>query len=150
MILLQNVPDGYEYCFAGSGKCPKAASCLRSIAAQLLSESEEPQPRSVRVVNPLYVERLADFSACECYRSSEPLRYARGMTRLFDEVPAKLLATVRRRVMGCFSCERYYYHSRKGERPITPTEQQRIAAVFKDAGIAAKPKFDGYEQGLDW
>lgn len=52
MILLQDVPDGYEYCFAGNGKCPKAYSCLRAIAAQLLSESEASQPQSVRAVNP--------------------------------------------------------------------------------------------------
>lgn len=27
MILLQNVPYGYEYCFAGKDKCPQAATC---------------------------------------------------------------------------------------------------------------------------
>ena len=91
MILLQDVPDGYEYCFAGNGKCPKASSCLRAIAAQLLSESEAPQPQSVRAVNPFYVSSLSGSSTCARYRSSEQLHYARGMTRLFDEVPAKLL-----------------------------------------------------------
>lgn len=65
MIELKNVPVGYDYCFAGIGRCPKASTCLRAIAAQLLSESEEPQPKSVNVVNPLYVERLPDLSACE-------------------------------------------------------------------------------------
>ena len=109
MILLQDVPDGYEYCFAGNGKCPKASSCLRAIAAQLLSESEGPQPQSVRAVNPFYV----------------------GM-------------------MGCFSCERYYYHCRKGERPISPEEQQRIARVFNAVGIGTKPKFDHYEYAVAW
>ena len=87
MILLQDVPDGYEYCFAGNGKCPKASSCLRAIAAQLLSESEGPQPQSVRAVNPFYVGSLSGSSTCARYRSSEQLHYARGMTRLFDEVP---------------------------------------------------------------
>ena len=58
MILLQDVPDGYEYCFAGNGKCPKASSCLRAIAAQLLSESEAPQPQSVRAVNPQQLVRV--------------------------------------------------------------------------------------------
>ena len=125
MILLQDVPDGYEYCFAGNGKCPKASSCLRAIAAQLLS-------------------------TCARYRSSEQLHYARGMTRLFDEVPTKLLFTVRHRVMGCFSCERYYYHCRKGERPISPEEQQRIARVFNAVGIGTKPKFDHYEYAVAW
>ena len=70
MILLQDVPDGYEYCFAGNGKCPKASSCLRAIAAQLLSESEGPQPQSVRAVNPFYVGSLSGSSTCARYRSS--------------------------------------------------------------------------------
>ena len=151
MILLQDVPDGYEYCFAGNGKCPKASSCLRAIAAQLLSESEGPQPQSVRAVNPFLCRQLvrgpplvpvtAPASSCH---------YARGMTHLFDEVPTKLLFTVRHRVMGCFSCERYYYHCRKGERPISPEEQQRIARVFKAVGISTKPKFDRYEYAVAW
>lgn len=150
MILLQNVPQGYEYCFAGAGKCSKASTCLRAIAARLLSESEEPQSQTVHAVNPLYVGRLSDFSACACYRSNELLHYARGMTRLFDEVPLKRASEIRLRVMGCFSCERYYYHSRKGERLITPEEQQRIAHVFKAAGLDITPRFDGYEYGLAW
>ena len=35
----------------------------------------------------------------------------------------------------------YYYHCRKGERPISPEEQQRIARVFNAVGIGTKPKF---------
>jgi len=150
MIFLQNVPQGYEYCFVGADKCPKASTCLRAIAARLLSESEEPQPQSVRAVNPFYVSRLSDFSACSCYRSNELLRYARGMTRLLDEVPLKQASEIRLRVMRCFSCERYYYHSRKGGRLITPEEQQRIAGVFKAAGLDITPQFDSYEYGLAW
>lgn len=150
MISLQDVPVGYEYCFAGEGKCPKASSCLRAMAARLLSQSKKAQPKSVCVVNPCYVDRLSDLSACDCYRSSEPLHYARGMMHLFDEVPAKQLTVVRRRVIGCFSCERYFYHCRKGDRLISPEVQQRIAGIFKDAGIKAKPKFDSYEYSLAW
>ena len=109
-----------------------------------------PQPQSVRAVNPFYVGSLSGSSTCARYRSSEQLHYARGMTRLFDEVPTKLLFTVRHRVMGCFSCERYYYHCRKGERPISPEEQQRIARVFNAVGIGTKPKFDHYEYAVAW
>ena len=150
MIRFEDVPYGYEYCFAGANNCPKAATCLRAIAAKLLSEAEQPQPATLHAVNPFYVERLSDFSACACYRSNELLRYARGMTTLLDEVPLKQAATIRLRVMECFSCERYYYHSRKGERLITPEEQERIAGVFKDAGLNITPRFDGYEYGLAW
>ena len=76
MILLQDVPDGYEYCFAGNGKCPKASSCLRAIAAQLLSESEGPQPQSVRAVNPFYVGSPLPLqrAAALCPRYDTPFR----------------------------------------------------------------------------
>lgn len=150
MILLQDVPHGYEYCFAGQEKCPKATTCLRAIAAKLLSESEDGQPQSIHAVNPCYVGRLSDMSSCARYRSNELLHYAKGMSRLFDEIPLKQVSIVRLRVMECFSCERYYYHCRKGERLITPEEQQRIVRVFKAAGIEAKPKFDSYEYRLAW
>ncbi len=150
MLFLQNVPTGYEYCFAGNNKCPKAATCLRAIAAQLLFDSEEEQPQTLYAVNPYYVDRLSDLSSCPRYRSNKPLHYARGMSHLFDEIPLKQVSTVRLRVMGCFSCERYYYHCRKGERLITPEEQQRIVRVFKASGIETQPKFDSYEYGLAW
>ena len=57
---------------------------------------------------------------------------------------------MRARVVGCFSCERYFYLSRSGKRLITPEEQRRIAAVFRDMGLAVAPRFDGYEQALVW
>lgn len=128
----------------------RATTCLRAIAAKLLSENEELQPSTLHAVNPFYVERLSDASACTCYRSNELLRYARGMTSLLDEVPLGQASTIRLRVMECFSCERYYYHSRKGERLITPEEQELIADVFKAAGLNITPRFDGYEYGLAW
>ncbi len=87
MILLQNVPQGYEDCFAGAGKYPKASTFLCAIAVRLLSESEEPRLQMVHAVNPFYVGRLFNFSVCACYRSNELLQYARGMTRLLMKCP---------------------------------------------------------------
>lgn len=135
MILLQDVPNGYDYCFAGKDKCPKAATCLRAIAAQLLSESEDEQPETVRAVNPFYVERLPDYSSCGRYRSSEPLRYAKGMSRLFDEIPLKQVSIVRLRVMGCFSCER-----------LLSLPQGRTADYPRRAATDSR----GVQQGRDW
>ena len=69
MILKQDIPHGYAYCFAGKDCCPKANSCLRAIAAKLLTESEEPQPQTVNTVNAIYVEQLSDLSACSRFCS---------------------------------------------------------------------------------
>ena len=78
MILQQEIPYGYAHCFAGKDNCPKADSCLRAIAAKLLTESKEPQPETVNTVNAMYREQLTDQASCPLYRSSEPLRYAKG------------------------------------------------------------------------
>ena len=150
MISLQNIPQGYAYCFAGKDSCPKASSCLRAIAAKLLAESKDLQPKTLNVVHSLYIEQLSDQASCSLYRSSEPLRYAKGMTHLFDELPLKQASSIRNKVIGCFSCERYFYHSRKGNRPISPEEQQKIARVFQAAGIGIAPKFDSYEYAIAW
>ncbi|MEG1563282.1 MAG: DUF6078 family protein [Bacteroides sp.] len=151
MILQQDIPHDYVYCFAGKGKCQKADSCLRAIAARLLAESKDPQPQTVNQVNVLFLEQLpADYSPCPLYRSCEPARYAKGMTRLFDELPLKLAATVRKRVIRCFSCERYFYHSRKGDRLIPLDEQRKIANVFRSTGLGITPVYDGYEYVTEW
>lgn len=150
MIFQQDIPHGYAYCFAGKDTCPKAATCLRAIAARLLTESQEQQPQTINTVNAIYLEQLAAPASCPLYRSSEPLRYARGMTRLFDELPVKQASTIRFRVMACFSCERYFYHSRKGDRLISPEEQRKIANVFRAAGLGFTPQFDNYEYVIVW
>lgn len=151
MIQQQDIPSGYAHCLASKENCPQADSCLRAIATRLLTESKEPQPPTINMVNALYLEQLSpDRTSCPLYRSCEPVRYAKGMTHLFHELPMKQAVTVRDRVICCFSCERYFYHSRKGDRLIPPEEQRKIVNVFQSTGIGITPKFDGYEYVIEW
>lgn len=150
MIFQQDIPRNYACCFAGKDTCPKANSCLRAIAARLLTESKEAQPPTVNTVNAFYLEQSADRDACPLYRSSKPVRYAKGMTSLFDELPVKQAAAIRSRVIGCFSCERYFYHSRRGDRLISPEEQRKITNVFRATGLGITPKFDSYQDVIVW
>lgn len=150
MIFLQDVPRSYAYCFASKDTCPKATTCLRAIATTLLAESKEKQPQTLSTVNEWFIKQLPDLNDCPLYRSSEPLRHARGMTRLFDEVPMKKMSTVRPRVVACFSSERYFYFARNGSRLITVEEQRKVARVFRSAGLDFAPQFDSYEYAIEW
>lgn len=150
VILQKDIPQGYAHCFAGKDRCPKADSCLRAIAAKLLEESKDTQPQTIQIVNPAYVNQLTDRASCPLYRSNEPLRYAKGMTKLFDELPMKQAHIIRNRVMNSFSCESYFYSSRNGNRLISPEEQQKIDKVFKATGLDITPKFDEYEYAVKW
>lgn len=144
-----NMPKDYIYCPAADGACPRAQHCLRAIAYRQLTATEaSDKPGTIRIVHPACVARAAD--GCEYYRDSTPVRFARGMTKLFDEIPHRLEADIRRRIMACFSCRSYYFQSRKGERLITPKEQQDIANVFRRAGMKAEPEFDDYVEETYW
>lgn len=144
-----NIPKDYIYCPAADGACPRIPHCLRAIAYRQLTATEAPTKSGpIRIVHPACVASAAD--GCEYYRDSTPVRFARGMTKLFDEIPHRLEADIRRRIMACFSCRSYYFQSRKGERLITPKEQQDIANVFRRAGLKAEPEFDNYVEETYW
>ena len=115
-----------------------------------MNEEDLAQPREIlSCITPTYVNRVATGQSCVHFRSDALLRYARGMKTLFDDVPKGKYASVRSRVMNCFSCERIFYYAQKGEQLISPKEQERIANVFKNVGLPV-PLFDQYELYPDW
>lgn len=129
---------------------PPSSHLLRAIAAQTLAESEEEGKHILYCVNPVYVQRLSPTDSCRYYRNNKPVRYAKGITQLFEDLPLKQSRIVRLRVMQCFSCESYFYQSRKGKRLISPQEQEAIRNVFRSAGVVGEPKFDEFRYDLAW
>lgn len=150
MIKLQDIPQAYGYCFETPDSCPKASTCLRAQAAQLLIKSKQAETLFVTCVHPCLVSAHAADGTCELYRPDTVQRYAKGMTRLFDTLPLKAAKSVKQQVIHSFSCERIYYQCRSGERLISPKEQERIARIFRAAGIQEAPQFDGYVETLEW
>ncbi|WP_300814583.1 DUF6078 family protein [uncultured Bacteroides sp.] len=144
-----NMPKDYIYCPATDGTCPRAPHCLRAIAYRQLPATEaSAKPGPIRIVHPACIVQAQD--GCGYYRDSTPVRFARGMTTLFEDLPLKQARIVRRKVMACFSCESYFYQSRKGERLISPDEQKAIERAFRSAGVETAPQYDGYEEGFNW
>ena len=134
---VQDIPHNYLYCFATDEACPRAPHCLHATAARLRSQSERTDPPSLQSVSPVYIRKSA--ARCRFFRDDTPVRFARGMTNMFEDLPLKQARIVRRQVMACFSCESYFYQSRKGERLITPDEQKAIEEVFHSAGVESLP-----------
>lgn len=150
MIQLKDIPENYEYCFESTDNCPKADTCLRALAAQAVLQSGKAKTPFVTCVHPCYTRRHAADGTCTHYRTSTPQRRAKGMTKLFEELPLKIAATVKERVIDSFSSRTVFYQCRNGERLITPEEQARIARIFRAAGIQYAPQFDEYEDTVVW
>ena len=148
MTTLQDIPKNYVYCFASDEACPQAGTCLHALAARVLTESGKNEPLLIQCINPNYAKQPAD--KCTFYRDSAPVRFARGMAHLFDELPLKQARAVRPRVMNCFSWRSIFFQARGGERLITPEEQEAIARVFRATGLGIEPKYDEYVSAIRW
>ncbi|MCD8193771.1 MAG: DUF6078 family protein, partial [Tannerellaceae bacterium] len=45
---------------------------------------------------------------------------------------------------------RTYFRVRKGERLLSPEEQQKVLYILKSYGVAPLPEFDAYIEAYDW
>ncbi len=143
-----NIPGNYTVCIA-SGSCPLAGQCLRALAYKQLAQSSK-QSVSINIVNPNNDEIRYATEQCKQFRSSQPKRYAKGMTHLYDHITQHHIKTVRLQVEYCFSSRRVYYYSRSGDMLISPRIQKAIADIFRKNGIEEPPQFDDYIMEYDW
>lgn len=149
MLRLQDIPKDYGYCLQTSDSCPQAATCLRAKAAQLLLQNRKAKTYYITCVHPCILANAKD-NECPLYRNDKPKMFARGMTKLFDNLPLKLSQPIKQKVKNCFSSERTYYKCRSGELLTSPEIQAEITRIFKSAGIEETSQFDSYEECPDW
>ena len=116
-------PSGYLNCL--SDDCPLAEKCLRRISAEYSKENDE----FFRVVN----HRLIDKTNCKHYVENKKVDMAYGMTKSFENVKAKDIAQIRKRLQNYFGYAEYF-RRRNASKPITPSEQVFIRKVFAEFG----------------
>ena len=137
----EKVPNNYTLCI--KGECPKATTCLRYAATRMMEAD-------VQRWNILSTAYLAQFgSNCPHYRSGEKVRYARGFSRMMSALTVKRAHVVKDSIVATFGMN-MYYRMRRGERLITPTEQEAIYQMLEQQGVTARPEFDAYVEDYFW
>ena len=136
------VPHNFMCCLCAA--CPKAGGCLRHLAATECAPDRE----FFFCLNPNFPG--AGSTDCSAFRPAEKLRFARGMTRMFDEIPLRKAMELKSRVVEYFGASRFYNYLVKGRYPVSPEDQEGVARLFAKAGIADPPVFDAYEDTYDW
>ena len=134
------VPHNFVHCFRED--CPLAGSCLRQQALRFLPEEE----RTVRAVAPHVATAKDD---CSEYLSDTPVRYAYGMSRLFDNIPYGKAKNVKADVVYLIG-KTQFYRMRKKEIGISPKHQRLIRKTFKAYGVTEEPVFDSYKEHFQW
>ena len=137
----ETVPTNYTLCIKRD--CPKATTCLRHKATQMMSA----EVKTWSILSPAYLAQME--GECPMYRSAEKVRYARGFVRMMSAMTVHQAHVVKDRIIATFGMA-MYYRMRKGTRLITPTEQETIYNLLEQQGITERPAFDAYTEDYLW
>lgn len=136
----KDIPKNYHVCM--NDDCIMAGTCLHQKALLPLMEKEE----ILSVINPKICSKDA---SCKKFRDCKPVLYARGFTnfqkRMYPEQYKHFMAL-------CIShwSRNVYFEYRRGERYLSPSEQQFIINTLKEAGLNENMEFDNYEKRINW
>ena len=141
-IFREKAAAGYTVCYAE--QCPMKDHCLRWLVGRLMPDTMMFYP----CVNQRYQNVATE--QCPLFRSSEPVRFARGMMHIFNsDMPRRVETSVRRHIIA-LHCRTYYYEYRNGTRLIPPSLQKEVRRLFREAGWNEAVEFDSYVEDYDW
>lgn len=138
---LYEIPYGYHLCL--KRECPKASTCLRQLAEQKISDDVE----YWFIISPKF--QAASKGDCPHFRANQKIIYAKGFVGMLDNMPNKQMKRVISYLIREFG-QRTYYRVRKGERLLTPSEQQEILTILKKCGVEEPPRYDAYVEDYAW
>ena len=137
----EKVPNNYTLCIKGD--CPKSATCLRHVAVAMMPA----EVQKWSIISPAYLAQIE--GECPLYRSAEKVQYARGFVRMMSAFTVKQAHALKDSIIATFGMA-MYYRMRRGERLITPTEQEAIYQMLEQQGITTRPEFDAYIEDYLW
>lgn len=137
-----DIPDAFRRCVATN--CRAAGHCLRYQAYEASNETDA----AFWCINPK-AALPEEGEACPHYCSADKVRMARGFRKALLSVPHGNMQNIRFDISQHF-CERNYYHMRRGDRPMSPTEQKIIADVLEKYGAKTPVEFDEYYDEFLW
>lgn len=142
--MLKNSPSTppLDYATCIHADCPRAHECLRRIAYTALEKTAD----HLVLVNPT---RADQTSACSFYRCSKPVRFARGFINAKERMFPQQYKLFSEFLINKFS-RSLFFAWRRGDRNLTPKEQQIVQEALTHAGIAEPMEFDHYEFAHNW
>ena len=133
--------SSYLVCFIN--ECPLRSHCLRYEVGRYASTL----PMAQTSVNPLHPKMgTAD---CPMFREHRRVLMKRGLTHFYYDMPRRTERAIRSYLIAAFG-RKIYFEMRKGERLITPEQQQVIADVCRQYGWQGDLVYDGEQEGYEW
>ncbi|MBQ8713453.1 MAG: hypothetical protein IJ551_11645 [Prevotella sp.] len=130
------VPNYYVICT--NGGCPLRQDCLRFMAGSCAPENME----AARCVMP----HVQKDGRCRWYDEKRVVVNAYGFSRLYDRVLKQDFTQMRKNITRYLHGAKRYYEYKRGERALTPEQQQWIRQLVKDYGYDWEVPFDCYAE----
>lgn len=135
------VPPTFALCF--NLQCTNKETCLRYSAAQYIVAT-----RKVGVA--IYPSALQPDGSCAYYRENKIINHAYGFSNLFSHVKQKDAETLRNQIKQYLGGHGTYYRYNRGEKILTPLQQEWILNLFRKYGYNEPLTFDQYIADYDF
>lgn len=133
----------YEYPLCLNRQCDKASTCLRQLAEQSVTDDII----YWSIISPRHLATVK--GSCPYYRSAAKVRFAKGFKGILENISNKQMREVVSHLISTFS-RRTYYRIRKGERLLSPAEQEEIEKILRHCGVTDQQEFDAYTEEYEW
>lgn len=135
-IEYKDLPSSWAFCF--NENCERKDSCMRQLTTRLIPDNK----KTANVVLPSHYCN----NACEYYHEKRIVTVAWGFELLFTDVKAKDIAVIRKELFSLLDSRTSYYRYAKGERFLTPEQQEEVLSVFRRYGYTTNLQFDHYKE----
>ena len=130
------VPKRYTLCYHEG--CPLHENCMRFFTAAHAPENLEVR----RCVLPTAEKN----GHCRWHDPIETVTMAEGFTGLYDKVLKDDYTPMRKRITAYLRGVKQYYQYMRGERPLSPAQQQGLQQIVRDFGYDWDVPFERYFQ----
>ncbi len=138
-----NLTPPEQYMFCSNSLCKNAETCLRSLCYKQLTKDDV----KISVLNPILFPKQDE--ECPYFRTNKKITLAWGIEKIFDEIPSKPAAEIKKELLSRYGKTKYYRFYRE-EKPLFLADQKRFERVFKEHGIETPIKYDHYTEDYDW
>jgi len=139
-IEFSEVPSRWQLCFCDG--CPRHSECLRYAVGQIVP--------SDLTWGPAIYPTAYQNGSCKHFKEVRIVRDACGFKHLFSEVKQKDDTPLREQLKKYLGGHGTYYRYDRGERLLTPEQQQWIIRLFESYGYKDNLTFEHYRNIVDF
>lgn len=140
IINYDDIPRSWRFCFCEG--CPKHEVCLRYQSTQCIPDN--------LTWGPAVYPTSFRHGDCPHFKQIRVIHAAYGFSLLFRDVKQRDSANLQSQMKAYLGGHGTYYRYNRGEKLLTPEQQQWILNLFTRYGYTENLAFDNYRDVLDF